>query len=165
MLQISCIFATKIMAGKKHQIVIPETSTLSFTGMSKKELGEWCRAYYKSHFIGEKVVNLDMGIEISFKRLGNKKTSYGAAMYPKKAAAILVLDEMLKYAIHTNWGERKPEDPGNVIAYCNFKCKLLVDNDLCFFAINVQICNDGKFHYSIDECRFKYKTSRNNPAR
>lgn len=148
------------MAGKKRQIVIPQTSTLYFIGMNKKALRDWCKTYYGCHFIGKKVVNLDLGIEISFKRLGKKKSTYGAAMYPKKAAAIMVLDEMLKYAIHTNWGERKQDDPENVIAYCNYKCKLSVDNDLCFFAINVQICNDGKFHYSLDECRFKYKTSR-----
>lgn len=152
------------MDGKKKQLVIPKTSTSCFVGMTKKEIREWCRAYYSHEYIGEKVTNLDMGIEISFKRLGNKKTSYGAAMYPKKAAAIMVLDEMLKYAIHTNWGERKANDPENVIGYCNYKCKLLVDNNLCFFAINVQICKDGTFHYSLDECRFKYTTSRNNPA-
>lgn len=46
----------------------------------------------------------------------------------------MVLDEMLKYAIHTNWGERKEDDSINIIAY-----------------------------YSLDECRFKYKTSRRNP--
>lgn len=85
---------------------------------------------------------------------------YGAAIYPKKAAAIMILDKMLEQAVHTNWGERKENDPINVIAYCNFKCKILIDNELCFFAINVQICNDGSFHYSLDECRFKYKTSR-----
>jgi len=108
------------MAGKKKQLVIPKTSTSCFVGMTKKEIREWCRAYYSLEYIGEKVTNLDMGIEISFKRLGNKKTSYGAAMYPKKAAAIMVLDEMLKYAIHTNWGERKANDPENVIGYCNY---------------------------------------------
>lgn len=148
------------MAGKKKQILIPQTYTTSFAGMTKKELRGWCKSYYSQHFIGNQVKNLDLGIEISFKRLGNKKTSYGAAIYPKKAAAIMILDEMLKYAIHTNWGERKDDDPINVIAYCNFKCKIMIDNELCFFAINVQICNDGKFHYSLDECRFKYKTSR-----
>lgn len=150
------------MAGKKRQIVIQQTNTNGFAEMSKKELRDWCKSYYSQHFIGSKVKNLDLGIDISFKRLGNKKTSYGAAMYPKKAAAIMILDEMLKYAIHTNWGEPKDDDPINVIAYCNFKCKIMIDNELCFFAINVQICNDGKFHYSLDECRFKYKTSRKN---
>lgn len=148
------------MAGKKKQVFIPQTTTFGFVGMSKKELREWCKSYYLNRFIGQKVKNKDLGIEISFKRLGNKKTSYGAAMYPKKAAAILVLEEMLEQAIHTNWGERKESDPINVIAYCNFKCKILIDSELCFFSINVQICNDGSFHYSLDECRFKYKTSR-----
>lgn len=150
------------MSGKKKQIVIPQTFTIEFVGMKKKELRDWCKNYYSSHFIGKKVKNLDLGIEISFKRLGNKKTSYGAAMYIKKAAAVMILEEMLKYAVHTNWGERKPDDPENVIAYCNFKCKILIDDELCFFAINVQICNDGTFHYSLDECRFKYKTSQKN---
>lgn len=148
------------MAGKNKQIKVPQTTTFGFVGMSKKELKEWCKTYYLKNFIGRIVKNQDLGIDISFKRLGNKKTSYGAAMYPKKAAAILVLDEMLEQAIHTNWGERKDNDPVNVIAYCNFKCKILIDSELCFFSVNVQICNDGSFHYSLDECRFKYKTSR-----
>ena len=148
------------MAGKKKQIEIPQTCTSCFVGMSKKELREWSKSYYSNVFIGKKVKNLDLGIEISFKRLGSKKTSYGAAIYPKKAAAIMILDKMLEQAVHTNWGERKENDPINVIAYCNFKCKILIDNELCFFAVNVQICNDGSFHYSLDECRFKYKTSR-----
>ena len=148
------------MAGKKKQIEIPQTYTSCFVGMSKKELREWCKSYYSNSFIGKKVKNRDLEIEISFKRLGNKKTSYGAAIYPKKPAAIMILDKMLEQAIHTNWGERKENDPINVIAYCNFKCKILIDNELCFFAINVHICNDGSFHYSLDECRFKYKTSR-----
>ena len=91
------------MAGKKKQIVLPQTNTNEFAEMSKKELRDWCKSYYSQHFIGSKVKNLDLGIEISFKRLGNKKSSYGAAMYPKKAAAITILDDMLKYAIHTNW--------------------------------------------------------------
>jgi len=148
------------MAGKKKQIEVPQTYTSCFVGMSKKELREWSKSYYSNSFIGKKVKNRDLEIEISFKRLGNKKTSYGAAIYPKKAAAIMILDKMLEQAVHTNWGERKESDPINVIAYCNFKCKILIDNELCFFAINVQICNDGSFHYSLDECRFKYKTSR-----
>ena len=150
------------MAGKNKQSVIPQINTGVFAGMNKKELRDWCKQYYSQKYIGNTVKNLDLGIIISFKRAGNRKTSYGAAMYPKKAAAIMVLDEMLKYAIHTNWGERKENDSMNVIAYCNFKCKVIIDNELCFFAINVQICDDGKFHYSLDECRFKYKTSRKN---
>lgn len=95
------------MAGKKKQIVMPQTSTKGFAEMSKKELRDWCKSYYSQHFIGQKVKNLNLGIEISFKRLGNKKTSYGAAMYPKKAAAIMILDKMLKYAIHTNGASQK----------------------------------------------------------
>lgn len=35
-------------------------------------------------------------------------------------------------------------------------------NEFAEMSKNVQICNDGKFHYSLDECRFKYKTSRKN---
>ena len=118
------------MAGKKKQIEIPQTCTSWFVGMSKKELREWSKSYYSSTFIGKKVKNLDLGIEISFKRLGSKKTSYGAAMYPKKAAAIMILDKMLEQAVHTNWGERKENDPINVIAYCNFKCKILIETAL-----------------------------------
>ena len=121
------------MAGKKRQYYIPQTTIHGFLGMSKKELREWCKSYYLNRYIGKRVNNKDLGIDITFKRLGNKKTSYGAAMYPKKAAAVLVLDEMLEHAIHTNWGERKESDPPNVIAYCNFKCKILIDSELCFF--------------------------------
>ena len=33
------------MAGKKKQIIIPQTSTKSFAGMTKKELRGWCKRY------------------------------------------------------------------------------------------------------------------------
>ena len=61
------------MAGKEKQIEIPQTYTSCFVGMSKKELREWCKSYYSNSFIGKKVKNRDLEIEISFKRLGTKR--------------------------------------------------------------------------------------------
>lgn len=33
------------MAGKKKQIVMPQTNTKGFAEMSKKELRDWCKSY------------------------------------------------------------------------------------------------------------------------
>ena len=61
------------MAGKKKQILIPQTSTTSLAGMSKKELREWCKKYYSQHFIGNKVKNHDLVLASLSRELETRK--------------------------------------------------------------------------------------------
>ena len=149
----------------KKQKVIPETSTSEFDGMSNKDLRIWCNDYYEK-FIDTIVRNDSAGIKIRFKRRGRKKTAFGSCISKRKAAVVKILDEVLKCAVYTNWGDRKAEDPEDVIGYWNFKCKILVDGKLSHFLLNVQLCNVDKnrysFHYSLDECRFGFTTKITN---
>ena len=55
------------MSRKTHQTVIPKTSTLSFTGMNKRELREWCKTYYKSHYKLVNVSSTDFTLQIKLR--------------------------------------------------------------------------------------------------
>jgi len=93
---------------KYQQKIIPETDTEDIKLLSKNELQKFVKYYYQTHFHNNtKIINNDLGITIEFIGDGRKKTSYGAAMYVKKAAAVKILDLLLKYAKYTNWGDRK----------------------------------------------------------
>ena len=145
------------MDKKYVQKIIPEVQTKAFP-VNKFVLRKFVKEYYQNNFQGRMtVVNMDKGISIQFIGEGKKKTSYGAAMYPKKAAAVMVLDKLLTYAKYSNWGERKDTDSTSVIGYLNFKVKILIDSSLCYFALNVQVRKDGKCQYSLDENRLQIK--------
>jgi len=137
------------------QKIIPKTSIIKYKSYSKRDLQHFVKNYYKKNYQNKiSVKNLDLGITIDFIGKGKNKSAYGAAMYSKKAAAITILDKLLKYAKYTNWGDKKDNDPDFVIGYLNFKVKFKIDSKITFFALNVQVRNDGKFHYSLDEQRY-----------
>ena len=139
-----------------RQTTIPETNTENLIDKSRDELRKFIRSYYHVTFQNKVTVkNLDLGITIGFIGEGKKKTAYGAAMYQKKAAAIMILDQLLIHAKFTNWGNRKETDKPEVLGYLNFKVKLKIDGKLIHFAINVEVRNNGKFHYSLDENRYQ----------
>lgn len=99
-----------------------------------------------------------------FKRRGRKKTAFGSSISKRKAAVVKILKEVLYSAVYTNWGDRKIDDPEDVIGYFNFKCNILIDGKMSLFLLNVQLCNVDKnrycFHYSLDECRFGFTTKK-----
>ena len=139
---------------KYKQKVIPET-TIKDIPLDKYSQRKFVKDYYHEKFQGKvTVVNLDKGITIQFIGEGKKKTSYGSAMYTRKAAAIKVLDQLLTVAKYSNWGNKESD---SVIGYLNFKVKVLIDGELCHFALNIQVRKDGKFHYSLDENRLQIK--------
>ncbi len=141
---------------KYKQVIIPEVSTDKLKGLSKQELRKFVLDYYKKHYQNEKtIVNKSIGISVEFIGIGRKKTSYGGYMYIKKASVIKVLDKLIKYAEYNNWGERKKKDKKEVIGYLNFKSKVKIDGENEFFRINIQVRNDGKFHYSLELNRLK----------
>lgn len=138
-----------------RQKIIPNTSVNSLLNFNKSDLQKFIRTYYHEKFQNKiKVINEDLNIIIEFIGEGKRKSAYGGAMNIKKAAAILILDQLLTFAKYSNWGERKQTDKKTVIGYLNFKVKLKIDGIRKHFALNVQLRNDGKFHYSLDECRF-----------
>lgn len=147
----------------KRQKAIPETNTIEFDELSNEQIRYWCKEYYKK-FIGTTVRNENIGIIISFKGRGRKKTAFGSGISKRKAAVVKILDEVLKRAVYTNWGDRKANDPDDVIGYLNFKCKILIDGKMSYFVVNVQLCNVNSnrycFHYSLDECRFDFETKK-----
>ncbi len=147
----------------KKQNVIPETNTSIFDNMTNEQIRYWCKEYYEK-FIGTTVKNDCTGITIGFKRRGRKKTAFGSSISKRKAAVVKILDQVLKCAVSTNWGDRKNDDPEDVIGYLNFKCKILIDGKIFHFLLNVQLCNVDKnrycFHYSLDECRFGFTTKK-----
>jgi hypothetical protein len=143
---------------KKYiQKVIPEVSTKDIPA-DKFLQRKFAKEYYHDNFQGKIVViNQDKGISIQFIGEGKKKSSYGAAMYTKKAAVIKILDQLLTFAQYSNWGERKESDNDYVIGYLNFKAKVKIDKEICHFTLNVQVRKDGKFQYSLDENRLQIK--------
>ena len=106
--------------------------------------------YYKGHYTGKKVVNKDIGIAVEFERAGSKKTSYGGSLYPKKACLVEVLDQLIRYAKYSKWGERKATDPDYVIGFLNFKVKVRINGVLEYVHLVIRVRNTGKFHYSLE---------------
>ncbi|MEI6435236.1 MAG: hypothetical protein WCP32_10355 [Bacteroidota bacterium] len=140
---------------KYIQTIIPKVSTDQLENIKKSSLRAFVKTYYSENFQNKiSVINEDLGIKVEFIGDGTKKTSFGAAMYLKKAATILILDKLIKYAKYSNWGDRKDNDKSTVIGYLNFKVKVFIDGKICHFAINIQVRNTGKFHYSLDENRY-----------
>ena len=144
-----------------RQKIIPETTTEGLKGNNRETLRKVTQDYYDSQFRYSKneITNEDLGIKITFTKIGRNKTARGAAMYLNKAAAVRILDKLLRYAKYSNWGNRKEKDKPYVIGYLNFKVKFKVDGELMHYVLNVQLCVDGKFHYSLDQCRLNKKAN------
>ncbi|MDR1406334.1 MAG: hypothetical protein LBI89_03935 [Prevotellaceae bacterium] len=135
---------------KYRQTVIPEASTKEWSGLTLFSARKKMFDYYKNYYTGVKVINKDIGITVEFERAGNKKTSYGGYLYPKKACLVAILDKLIRYAEYSNWGERKEKDESFVIGYLNFKVKVRIDGIVEYVHLVIRVRNTGKFQYSID---------------
>ena len=87
-----------------------------------------------------------------------RKTAFGEAIYFKKAAAVVVLPEIIKYAEYNNWGKPKTTDGPNIIGYLNFKCKCLIDGKKENIRLAVQFQKGGKYYYNIEINKKKVHT-------
>ena len=106
--------------------------------------------YIRSNYSGAVVENLDTGLPIVVSVTAARKTAFGEAIYYKKAAAALVLTDIIKYAQYNNWGDPKPTDGPNIIGYLNFKCKCIIDGKMENIRLAVQFQKGGKYYYNIE---------------
>lgn len=135
---------------KYKQTVIPEASTKEWITLTASEIRAKLNNEYRTRYIGKKVVNQSLGITVEFESTGARKTAHGSAVYSKKACLISVLDQLIRYAEYSNWGDRKPNDITRVIGYLNFKAKVKIDGKMKHVHLVVRVCNDGRFHYAIE---------------
>ena len=131
------------------QIVIPSCTTPALwktctTADLKKEI----KKYYQLHLQGKSVVNQCLGHRITLSAQGKNKITNGGAIYNKKAAVLLILPDLLRYAVYSNFGQRKPTDPTNLIGYFNFKAKCKIDGKVEYVRIAVLVYKDGKIYFN-----------------
>jgi hypothetical protein len=133
---------------KKYiQKIIPKVSTSKFKDMSTAEMRLFVKEYYQTHFISKEVFNEDLKITVSLTSKGRKKTTFGEAMYPKKAAVVFALDKLIKYGKYNNWGSRKSTDSKELIGYYNFKSFIYIDEKKECIRLAVQIFKDGGIYF------------------
>ncbi len=107
-------------------------------------------SFLKNTYSGKVVENLDTGLPIKISVTSARKTAFGEAIYLKKAAAALVLTDIIKYAQYNNWGNPKVTDGPNIIGYLNFKCKCIIDGKMENIRLAVQFQKGGKYYYNIE---------------
>lgn len=104
--------------------------------------------FYKENLQGKVVVNKDTGLPIHF--VSGRKTIYGEALYLKKLPIIEVLDVLLEYGTYNNFGQRKENDPKNLIGFYNFKAYAYIDGQKECIRLAVRAMADGAFYYNLE---------------
>jgi hypothetical protein len=132
---------------KYKQTIIPEIFTAEWLKLTAPELRNNVYNEYRTRYYGKKVVNQSLGISVEFEAEGARKTSHGSGIYSKKACLITVLDQLIRYAEYSNWGDRKTTDANYVIGYLNFNAKVRIDGKLEHVHLVVRVRNTGKCHY------------------
>ena len=140
------------MNNKRYkQTIIPKADLPEeWKGITLHQLKTLIFSHIKSNYSGMVIQNLDTRLPIIISVTSARKTAYGEAVYFKKAAAILVLPEIIKYAQYNNWGSPKATDGSNIIGYLNFKCKCLIDGKKENIRLAVQFQKGGKYYYNIE---------------
>ncbi|MBQ3355332.1 MAG: hypothetical protein IJG41_09325 [Bacteroidales bacterium] len=140
------------MNDKKHkQTIIPKAELPEEWRMVKlQQLRVLIFTFIKNNFSGMVVENLDTSLPIIVSVTSARKTAFGEAIYFKKAAAVLILPEIIKYAKYNNWGNPKSTDGPNIIGYLNFKCKCIIDGNKENIRLAVQFQKGGKYYYNIE---------------
>lgn len=143
---------------KYKQKVIPSVNTpVEWKGKKISQLRALALEKTRSLYSDAEVTNEHLNICIHIKTNGLRKSSYGEAMYYKKAVTLLILPEILQYARYNNFGSRKDNDPTQVVGYLNFVCKCKIDGLLENLRIAVQFRTDGKFYYNVEVNKVKKK--------
>lgn len=138
---------------KYKQKTVPKTSY--FIAANNKELGKAMRDYYKANIQGLSLQNKHIGIEIKFTSDGIGKATHQRKIGKINAAAIKVIDKMLRHAEYSNFGERKQTDKKNIIGYLNFKAKAKIEGVVRHFRISVKLKTDMKAYYNHTVNRYK----------
>lgn len=130
-------------------------STDLLKGLSVSEIQKRIQEHYKQNIQGLTILNENLNIVVRFTKLGRNKTIFGSTVYPKKAALIFYLPEIVKNAQYNNWGNRKTTDQDYVIGYLNFNCKVSIDGKPEKIHLVIQMRKDGKFYYTLEVNRIK----------
>jgi len=135
---------------KYKQIIIPEASMGEWEKLHKGEASRKMFEYYRTQYVGKRIINQHLGIVVEFNMKGAGKTAKGGPIYHEKKCLIEILDKMVEHAEYNNWGDRKITDPPHVIGYFNFKVKVKIDGKQEHVHLVVRLTNDGKFHYAYE---------------
>ena len=148
------------MESKRYkQSVIPKAETpAEWKELKLQQLRTVIFAHIKNKYAGKVVIIVDTGLPIITSVTSARKTAFGEAIYFKKAAAVVVLPEIIKYAEYNNWGKPKTTDGPNIIGYLNFKCKCLIDGKKENIRLAVQFQKGGKYYYNIEINKKKVHT-------
>ncbi|MBR6311285.1 MAG: hypothetical protein IKR52_08840 [Paludibacteraceae bacterium] len=137
--------------GSRKQKIVPEVTTpVEWKNKKIKDIRKIVLDFIREHYVGKVFRNEDTGLKILISVKSARKTAYGEAIYFKKAAAIIALPLILKYATYNNFGKRKENDGDNILGYLNFKCKIKIDGRVENLRIAVQFQTGGKFYYNIE---------------
>jgi len=138
---------------KYKQKVIPET-TNTLQSLPLKQLVATAKELYEKYLQGKTVTNECLGIKVYFSSAGKGKFAFGGTKYAEKVAAIQIMDDLMRFAVYNNFGERKNTDKKNIIGYMNFKAKGKINGVLKHFRISIQFKSDGKFYYNHEINRY-----------
>jgi hypothetical protein len=128
---------------KYKQTIIPKVTTQRFQNMSLTGLRRFISDYYKKNYLDGIVENKHKGFNVHFTGKGRRKTAFGEAMYSNKAAAILALDKLVKYGEYNNWGDRKNDDPKELLGYYNLKSFIYIDGKKKCVRLAIQVFKTG----------------------
>ena len=143
--------ANDMKSNKYKQSVIPKAETPNeWSHLKLQQLRKLVFEYIKNKYSGTTIINIDTGLPITISVTSARKTAFGEAIYFKKAAATLLLPDLIKYAEYNNWGKPKETDGPNIIGYLNFKCKCLIDGKKEHVRLAVQFQKGGKYYYNIE---------------
>ena len=152
------------MNNKKYkQTVVPNVETpQEWKELKLQHLRTIIFNHIKTNYSGKTIINLDTRLPIIVSVTSARKTAFGEAIYFKKAAAVLILPDLIKYAEYNNWGNPKPTDGPHIIGYLNFKCKCVIDGQKENIRLAVQFQKGGKYYYNIEINKKKPTPERSN---
>lgn len=131
---------------KYKQKYFPETSLFKIN--DKKKLSTLVSDYYKKNLQGKHIVTCDKNLTVYFTSDGLGKISKNRRIGEINAAAVKIIDQLLKYGEYSNFGQRKNTDKKNVLYYVNFKSSAFIDGKKRHFRISVKVKDDFKAYYN-----------------
>lgn len=157
------LITTTMKYNRYKQTIIPSADLPEeWKGVKLQKLKTIIFNHIRNRYSGMTIQNIDTGLPIIISVTSARKTAYGEAIYFKKAAAILILPEIIKYAQYNNWGSPKATDGPNIIGYLNFKCKCIIDGAKENIRLAVQFQKGGKYYYNIEVNMKKPTPTRSN---
>ncbi len=115
---------------KYKQTTIPKITIPKYWyDLSVDELKKLSSKTYKDRWQGKKAFNKSVSVFINFSGQGKNKRVFGGPVYPEKVATLLILKQLLEVAEYSNFGDRKDNDPKEMLGYLNFKAKCFINGN------------------------------------